>query len=189
MKNLDIVIMAALSEIPVPRAFRSSDLGGLVQVRMSMCPASPGACPEEQTSLMLEEQLLAFITAALELHFEPGVNPHTGGKTRSVWKIAIAKLGEPRSAWHTTPGLRAGARGAAVLHWNEAYIATVWRHPDCIREEEAHMVNTDRDPELKQLPICGTCRGIKHGDEHTVVRADARCICPATDSVAADQAH
>ena len=186
--DLDIKIKNALARIPAPRALQGSDLGRLVEVRMHMRPKSPGCCHDEQTSLMLEDQLLAFITATLELHFAPGVNPHTGGKTHPVWEIVLAKFGEPRSYWHTTPGLHAGLRGAAVLDWNEGHIVPVWRHPDCNRYWEGTHVNDDRiECDLPALNHCGTCFGLKAAGGEPHLTREARCICPAADPVAADQ--
>lgn len=191
IKVRQIDIDTALASIPAQRALQGSDLARLVQVRVRMKPES-NRLGDEQEHLMLEGELLRFITAMLELHFEPGVNPHINPslrrKTAVVEKITLTRLRQPEVFWHTTPGLRVGAaKGAAVLNWNEAYVATVWRHPDCIREEAAHQVNTDRDPELPQLPVCGDCRGLKRSDEHTVVPANARCICPAHEVPSAAQ--
>jgi len=187
--DLRNMIDTALARIPVPQALQGSDLGRLVEVRMLMRPVTSRAHPETQLAMMHEDQLLAFITAKLELHYEPGKNPYTGLKTHPIWEIRLAKLGAPCSTWHTTPGLHVGrAKAAHVLDWNETHIVPVWSHPDHDRYLAGKWVNDDRvECELNELPRCGTCFGLKAGDDQQHLTKEASCICPATSEVATDQ--
>ena len=72
----------------------------------------------------------AYVEAAVRLHFNPGINPHSGGETMKIERIMLGTPHFSGPYWHTTPSLQhedANENGAATLSWN---FETIWRAPE-----------------------------------------------------------
>lgn len=87
-----------------------------------------------QDQLMHESQVETFVKAKLELHWEPGINPHSKLKPAVMWEIRVAHLSSPISHWHTSPGLHAGDEGAYVMPTYSG--ERLWAHPDLLANEK-----------------------------------------------------
>jgi len=163
----------------IPNGNIDSTIAKLVLVRLHWRPKYDKAYTTQD--MMLEtEAVVAYITAKLELNFEPGIDPHNGRQMDPIWMIEILKLDQPSPYWHTTTGLQCIANGGAkVLKWNEAHSQIIWQHPQCIRYSAANEVNRLRlRATLKLLPICDECLGISKDENETVpVPPEAFCIC------------
>ncbi len=85
---------------------------------------------------MHRDQVSTFLSACLELHFHPGINPYTKGKTSELWEVCSAELAEPKAYWWSTVGLGkfASAKGAEVSSFHQN-CKRLWAHPDLIRQE------------------------------------------------------
>lgn len=126
----------------VPRLFDRNALSTLVCVRVSFI--DPGKFPTYLDWMMLESEVVAFVQAKLELHYQPGINPYNQNDAAKAWRIEAAKLSHPCYFWHTSPGLdlekardTSHGRGAEVMFWDWNLGRVLWRHPDCIAEEMA----------------------------------------------------
>ena len=70
--------------------------------------------------------------ACVELHYKPGINPHSGTKTKEIERIEVtdfrvAKLVSGGAQWWTTPGLKSSKKkGADVLFWKDC-LGEGWR--------------------------------------------------------------
>lgn len=129
----------------------------LRQVVLYFRGAKPG---RETIDWMHESQVETYIKAKVELHYEPGINPHVqelidsgresdpsflhanrSAKTSPVWHIDVRRFFIMSSAacWHTTSGLgfhmteqEIQEKGAKVLHYDTIRI---WTHPELQRME------------------------------------------------------
>ncbi len=74
--------------------------------------------------LVSQSDLDRFLKATLELHHDPGVNPHSGGTTDKVVKITSRTLQSKGRFWWSTPGLKANddPKGAEILEWSKEEI-------------------------------------------------------------------
>lgn len=101
--------------------------------------ASPYDNPTEH--FMHESQVQACVLASVELHFWPGVNPYSKGKTSELWRIEVGELTTPTDYWHTTPGLGKvkGKEGAKVSRWTDK---RAWTNPD-LKKQEAVLEELD----------------------------------------------
>ena len=63
----------------------------------------------QSTYLVPKEEVDAFVEAAKELHYKPGINPHNRVKTAPITVISVGELtfrdGFCGPYWWTTPGL------------------------------------------------------------------------------------
>ena|SRR5271166_5419859 len=85
--------------------------------------------PHEQRHYMMESQVATFLQATLELHYQPGINPHNGNTAALLWEAKVGKLEQPVSYWWCVPGLhknhdQAGAQISSFVH------KSLWVHPD-----------------------------------------------------------
>lgn len=55
--------------------------------------------------LIHKDEVPAFVEASKRLHFDPGVNPATGGRTARIWQIIVAPLEFTGPYWWSTPDL------------------------------------------------------------------------------------
>lgn len=82
---------------------------------------------EPSTHIVSESDFAKFLEATLELHHDPGINPHNGGETSRVVKITSRSLRPDGPFWWTVPGLKENfdPKGAKIWMWtlNEE---TVW---------------------------------------------------------------
>ncbi|HSX42007.1 MAG TPA: hypothetical protein VLE93_01515 [Candidatus Saccharimonadales bacterium] len=80
--------------------------------------------------IVAEADLLTFLTATLQLHYEPGKNPHNGNGAAEVQYITIAALRPSGPYWWATPGLQNNYddRGAITFDWNP-YPTVIWQRP------------------------------------------------------------
>jgi hypothetical protein len=66
--------------------------------------------------LMHKDDVAMFVEASTRLHFDPGINPATGGKTSKIWQITVAELEFKEPYWWTMPCLGDGDRiGARII--------------------------------------------------------------------------
>jgi hypothetical protein len=99
---------------------------------------------------MHESQVQTFIDATVALHHEPGINPHNGVKTASLWEIKVCGLEEKAvSYWWCDPTLKDNysAHGAKINPAKWALLGPtdrVWACPTLWKQE--HMA---RERELK----------------------------------------
>lgn len=99
---------------------------------------------------MHKSQVETFVSALVALHHEPGVNPHTGGKTSPLWEIKVCGLEtDAKSYWWCDPALKSNDSpcGARINQAKWAILAPtdrVWACPTLLRKE--HM---ERERELK----------------------------------------
>jgi hypothetical protein len=107
----------------------------------------------KQDVLMHESQVGDYIAAKLELHWEPGHNPHwykvrvktmtpeqahDMSLTSVLWEITVVRFNDERlraiAYWHTTPGLHEkDGEGAHVINTHNTH--RVWAHPDLLEDE------------------------------------------------------
>lgn len=82
------------------------------------------------------DDLQKFLQASLELHFEPGCNPHNGREATPVQAIALKLLVRSGPYWWATPGLQNNGdpHGAITYDWSCYY--PVWLRPDGVRPRE-----------------------------------------------------
>ena len=89
-------------------------------------------CYEDSSSeyLVAESDLLRFLAAALELHYEPGRNPHSNFDTAQALAITVVQLRPQGPYWWTTPGLQENYdnKGAVVFCWDPVPVV-VWQRP------------------------------------------------------------
>jgi hypothetical protein len=86
--------------------------------------------PEDSTGHIVSKGDLAkFVEAALELHFEPGINPHSNENAAPVQYITVDALQPTGPYWWSTPGLQGNddRRGATVWQWLSTTL--VWVRP------------------------------------------------------------
>lgn len=85
---------------------------GLVLVKLYM-EGGPTA------HIVAESDLYTLLTATLELHFEPGVNPHNHNKTSEIQFITAQVLRPQGPYWWSTPGLQDNEdpHGAVIFDW------------------------------------------------------------------------
>jgi hypothetical protein len=84
-----------------------------------------------------ESQVATFIEAQKNLHFEPGVNPHTGGVTQRIGRIQVLSYKAQKPRWWSTPDLMENddPAGATVFE-TEIDGEDAWVHPEVLRREE-----------------------------------------------------
>lgn len=69
-----------------------------------------------------------FVKAAIRLHVDPGINPHSGGTTVRVVRIKVASP-DPGFYWWATPDLMNNhdyEKGAAIFDFFTSTSTTVW---------------------------------------------------------------
>lgn len=86
--------------------------------------------------LMHESQVDLFLKAALELHYEPGINPHNTVKATELWYVTVGSVKGCNEWWWTKVGLGIDktAQGAEISYWDNK---RVWTHPELAAEELA----------------------------------------------------
>jgi hypothetical protein len=104
---------------------------------------------------MHQDQVETFLKACLELHYQPGRNPYTGGKTSELWYVVSESISEPTQYWWTTLGLgkTRPALGALVSSFSSNY-TRLWTHPDLLKKEEQDALaenEAERRMELGEL--------------------------------------
>lgn len=107
-----------------------------------------------QDALMHESQVEAYVKAKLELHWEPGHNPHwykVHAKTMTpelaheksltsvLWEVTVVRFNDDRlraiAYWHTTPGLHEkDGEGGHVINTHNTH--RVWAHPELLADEQ-----------------------------------------------------
>lgn len=75
--------------------------------------------------LMLEGDVEKFVEASIQLHHDPGVNPHNGEKAAKVETICVQKIRASGPFWWTTPGLKKNddPKGAVIFTWQPDHCA------------------------------------------------------------------
>ena len=124
--------------------------------------------------IMHRRDVETFIKAQVELHYAPGVNPHSGGKTWTAWRITVSRLAKFDSYWWTVPGLQDNhnSKGARITSWR--YEEEAWANPALIRDRLVQEHNSFRKEHgLEPLNTCAECRGTTEGE----VEDAARCQC------------
>lgn len=99
---------------------------GLVQVALYF---HLGKDVEPTTHIVAMSELGTFLAATLELHFSPGVNPHSRVRCSRVLCITSADMVADGPFWWTVPGLRDNddPRGAVVFRWTSPVV--IWHAP------------------------------------------------------------
>jgi hypothetical protein len=87
------------------------------------------------TYIIHHEEVDTFVAATRKLHFNPGVNPHNGGKTTVVWHIEVCAITPTGPFWWTTTDLQNN---------NDPNGATVYE--DYSREQVFTLCNSDGSP-------------------------------------------
>lgn len=82
------------------------------------------------THIVAEHQLAAFLTATLQLHYDPGINPGNGTKAAEALCITATKLKTKGPFWWTVPGLKRedAQNGAIIFSW-ETTPTILWTRP------------------------------------------------------------
>ena len=67
-----------------------------------------------------ESEVARFVTACIRLHHTPGINPHTGGEARKIWKIVAHDMNVRGPFWWSTPDLQKNGdpNGARIVAWS-----------------------------------------------------------------------
>lgn len=104
-----------------------SDCPNLVRVRLYMDRNNPYNATEHITEGGLDA--LHLVNASLELHYDPGVNPHNGKSAAPVWKITVSQLRKDGPYWWSTPGLQHNydPNGATLYAWSQEKV--LWERP------------------------------------------------------------
>jgi hypothetical protein len=111
------------------------------QLRLVKVIFGEGKTTSEHVHYMHESQVETFIAATVALHHSPGINPHNGIKTASLWEIKVCELGEQVSYWWCDPTLMKNhsAQGAQInqAKWSICFLTDrKWAHPDLLRKEK-----------------------------------------------------
>lgn len=71
------------------------------------------------TDFVPENEVDRFVTACIRLHHTPGINPHTGGQARKIWKIVAHDMEVRGPFWWSTPDLQENydPNGARIVDW------------------------------------------------------------------------
>lgn len=76
-----------------------------------------------------------FVKAALELHYQPGINPHNGNACAVLESVYVDEL-RLENYWWATPGLNRSSQGPKLRHLMVFGMNRVWAHPDKLEEEK-----------------------------------------------------
>ena len=70
-----------------------------------------------QTHIVHKDDIDKFVTATIQLHISPGINPHAPGKgqTSPVHRVEVRELTYTSKYWWATPGLNENGNGARVF--------------------------------------------------------------------------
>lgn len=81
--------------------------------------------------IVAEGDVLTFLTASLELHHQPGMNPHNENPASPVQVITAAVMRPKGPFWWSTPGLEDNylEDGAVIFDW-DPLPRIIWSHPD-----------------------------------------------------------
>ncbi len=88
---------------------------------------------DRSSHIVAESDLVKLVAATLELHYEPGINPHgpdDGGKATPLLCLAVKTLKPAGPFWWSTPGLERNDddKGAVIFDWESA-LKIVWTRP------------------------------------------------------------
>lgn len=112
------------------------------QLRLVKLVFREGKTTSEHVHYMHESQVETFIAASVRLHHSPGINPHNGNKTASLWEIKVCSLGDQVSYWWCHPDLKDNysPQGAKInpAQWAIWRKDRKWAHPSLLSEEKAH---------------------------------------------------
>lgn len=80
--------------------------------------------------IMSEREMDKYVQATLQLHYQPGINPHTGAKVEKAAKITVSRLEAKGPFWWTTPGLESNDDydGATLFDWGSEH--DIWVRPE-----------------------------------------------------------
>jgi hypothetical protein len=81
--------------------------------------------------------LAQLVEATVRLHHSPGINPHSGKETRTLWKIVTYRMEIAGPHWWSTPdlGINGNTGGARIVNWLVDDIAFVdTKSADYLRE-------------------------------------------------------
>lgn len=83
----------------------------------------------EHVHIVHVDHLVTLCRGLLELHFEPGINPHEGYHVAGAHGISLSVLNEKGPYWWSTPGLLRNddPAGAPILEWTRP--ERVWVRP------------------------------------------------------------
>lgn len=67
-----------------------------------------------------------FVEASMELHYQPGINPHNGGRAGKITRISVAKPDISGPYWWSTPGLQQNydPEGVPIIDWYDSDV--IW---------------------------------------------------------------
>ena len=122
-KSVEATVKDAVNALCV----NGSSSAGLVQVSWY---SSFDENDKPTTYIVAETQLATFMAALLKLHYEPGVNPHNGGKAAEALCITAAKLQTSGPYWRSVPDLQNNGdpNGAIIFDW-EMSPTILWVRP------------------------------------------------------------
>lgn len=108
---------------------QSRPLHDLVRVHLEFGEEEEYGGRPEHIHIVHVDQLVTLCRGLLELHFEPGINPHEGYRVIRAHGISLSVLIERGPYWWSTPGLQKNydPAGAAILEW--AKPERVWVRP------------------------------------------------------------
>jgi hypothetical protein len=84
---------------------------------------------DNEQHVVSEGSVDRFVEATLQLHFKPGVNPHTNVATKPVQYLTVAALQPMGPFWDTTPGLQENDDPRGAMTWEWATADIVWIRP------------------------------------------------------------
>jgi hypothetical protein len=94
-----------------------------------------------------ESQVDTFVQAQKTLHFEPGINPHTQGRTQPIGRIRIRTFEASGPFWWSTPDLQENRDPKGAIDFSPMGGGEdVWKHPDILRDEA---LENDRELEAE----------------------------------------
>jgi len=79
------------------------------------------------TNIVTSDDLNKLVTATLQLHSNPGINPYSKKRAERVIKITLRSLKSEGPFWWSTPGLKNTllSRGAIIYKW-DANERVIW---------------------------------------------------------------
>lgn len=74
---------------------------------------------ESTIDFVPEAEVARYVEACIQLHHTPGINPHTGGEARKIWKIVAHDMDVRGPFWWSTPDLQKNSdpNGARIIDW------------------------------------------------------------------------
>jgi hypothetical protein len=126
-------IRRLISSVTKPRPFAEMEGPSAGLAKVTIWYPAPEDTFKSTNHIVAEDDLETFLRATLELHFEPGYNPHSGGSTSQAMWITVARLRPRGPFWWSVPGLNGNGDPAGALLWDwDVHPETVWVRPDFV---------------------------------------------------------